>query len=239
MTEVRRVLTVAQGAPGLSAYAIAKGNGFTGTEQEWLTVMRGNGIAVIDMDGDDYNATEQESLCSTILIVNPSGKTFTLFDSLENPTQYYIVAYGDVTVSALGDSFTMKKLDVVILKYIHAYNIAFDAFSQYKKKAEEMVFIPDSVYMIEKSSCNGKLLVFTSDSAVTVSVNNNCNELDFSCGVIQQGAGTITFVEDSGDITIQSAVGLSSPAQFSRMRLQGMGENPTTGLQVNLSAGAG
>ena len=39
---------------GLSVYEIAVKNGYTGTEEEWLATLIGNGIESVNMDSDGY-----------------------------------------------------------------------------------------------------------------------------------------------------------------------------------------
>ena len=242
MTEVRRVLTVAQGAPGLSAYAIAKRNGFTGTEQEWALLVQGNSVAYIDMQGEDYTATAAESLNSVIVLLNSQGvdgsiKTFTLWDSPNNPSIYFIaVVTVGAKISSFGILYTVLAGDMFLAAYYHAYGTIAPLLSNFKKTTTDTVFLSDSSYLLTMGNI-GKTLVFTSENPVTVLVQNSCNEHVFNCDIIRQGAGLVTLERESPDMTLQSASGLTIP-QYGRVRVQGLGYDASTGgWQVNISAG--
>ena len=193
-----------------------------------ISVLKSNslGVTIIDMLGDDYTATEEESKRAVILLTNvgDGSKVFTLFDADDNPNIYLISAIGETGVKVGAEApLPVSTETPLLMAYFYTFGLAADILTFYKVKTTLYEEVAGTTYTLTMADL-GKTLIFTSDSPVTLSVDTNTNEMTFNCQIVQKGLGQITWVPVAGDMTIVNADSENSTfGQFSVVNFQGLG----------------
>lgn len=194
-----------------------------------ISVLKSNsqGVTIIDMLGDDYTATEEESKRAIILLTNvgDGSKVFTLFDAEDNPNIYLISAVGGEVgvVVGVGDPIPINTGSPILMAYFYTFGLAVDILNLYKVKATVYEEVAGTTYTLTMADL-GKTLIFTSDSPVTLSIETNTNDMTFNCQIVQKGLGQITWAPVAGDMTIVNADSENSTfGQFSVVDFQGLG----------------
>lgn len=206
------------------------------------------GTAAIDMGGDNYSATEEESQNGFLILTNvgDGSKTFTLFPSPKNPTMYVVLVLGVDPVYFEAGSFShpLAGGDGGLIIYTYSYGYSSDLLSYFKRKRTISKYIAGTSYTMSPDDL-GKLLIFRSATPVTVTVDSTISDVEFNCEIMQGDTGQITFVPDI-DVDLQNADGqYSTYGPYAVVKLQGAAYGgPLSTWQVNLSgrtayAGAG